>query len=148
MSYTTVHFQEEHLGRLDTSIMILYDEYEENFYLYGTRNTRKNREYTSYAYRYHYTELDAMVYFIKLVMISKNSRITIEYNNVFIPEKDIDYVDYDYLKRKINRDNEIVAFENCKLKAKRLKKTLSYLFLREQVCSDAYCECCGTVCSA
>lgn len=150
MSYTIIHFQDNYSDKkVDTSIIVLYDEYEEHFYLYGTRGT-KYEKYIPYAYSYHYSELDKMIYFIKMV---NPKYVTMECNHVYIPERDIDVVDYHYLKRKINRNNEIIAYDSYKLKTKKLKKTLSNLFLRGpihsacQFISDSEIDDCNERCS-
>lgn len=128
MSYTIIHLQDNYCdrnGNVDTSIIVLYDESEEYFYLYGTRGT--SDKFNPYAYSYHYSELNKMIFFIKMV---NPQYVTMECNHVYIPERDIDVVDYHYLKGKINRNNEIIAYDCYKLTTKELKKTFSNLFLR------------------
>ena len=128
MSYLSIHILETELcpKKEDSSIIIIYDDNEENFYLYGHR---KYNNYIPYSYVYHRTELDSLVHFIGLVMDNSASSFTIEYNNLYIPDEDLYYVDYHYLKSKINGTNEIIAYEDVKLNTKVLKRTLKKLFI-------------------
>lgn len=125
MSYLSVHIQEieSHSQKNDTSIIIIYDAEEENFYLYGNRDNKTIGNYfVPYSYIYHYTELNSLIHFIGLVMDNNNSSFTFEYNHLYIPYEDLDYVDYHYLRSKILPNNEIIAFVDCKLKKKEIKK--------------------------
>jgi hypothetical protein len=63
-------------------------------------------------------------------MDNNTSSFTFEYNHLYIPDEDLDYVDYHYLRSKILPTNEIIAFQHCRLK-KKLKKTLKKLFLEK-----------------
>ena len=127
MSYLSIHILETELypKKNDTSIIIIYDDNEENFYLYGSRRRICD---ISYSYVYHRTELDSLVHFIGLVMDNSASSFTFEYNNLYIPDEDLDYVDHHYLKSQINLQNEIIAYENVKINKKELKRNLKKLF--------------------
>lgn len=128
MSYLSFCVQEIELSpkRIDSSIIIIYDANEEKFYLYGDR---AGYGYVPYSFVYHYTELDSLIYFIDLVMNEKMSSFTFEYNHLYIPNEDLDYVDYDYLRSKINRNNEIIAYEHIKkIDKNKLKRTLKKIY--------------------
>ena len=127
MSYLSIHILETELypKKNDTSIIIIYDDNEENFYLYGSRRRRCD---IPYSYVYHRTELDSLVHFIGLVMDNNTSSFTFEYNNLYIPDEDLDYVDHYYLKSQINLQNEIIAYEDVKINKKELKRNLKKLF--------------------
>ena len=127
-SYLSVLIQERDISnnKLDSSIIIIYEGKEEIFYLYGRRGV--DEVYESYSYSYHYSELNELCHFIKLIVNHEKSTISIDYNNIFIPYKDLDYVDFDYLKNKINRNNEIIAFDFKDFKSIHLKKNLKKLF--------------------
>lgn len=127
MSYLSIHILETELypKKNDTSIIIIYDDYEENFYLYGSRRRACD---IPYSYVYHRKELDSLVHFIGLVMDNTASSFTIEYNNLYIPYEDLYYVDHQYLKSKINLQNEIIAYEDVKIDKKELKRNLKKLF--------------------
>ena len=131
-SYLSVHIQEIELpnNKLDTSIIIIYDGSEEQFYLYGTRG--QNRLFQPYSYTYHYTEVNQLCEFVKLVMNHTISQFSIDYNNIFIPDEDLDDVDFYYLKDRINKDNEIIAFDDNTFKDLRLKQNLIKLFCIDQ----------------
>lgn len=127
-SYLSVHIQERDISdnKLDSSMFIIYDNYEETFYLYGTRGN--NDGFQSYSYTYHYSEVNNLYHFIKLVMNHNKSKFTIDYNNIFIPDEDLYYVDFQYLKSKINKHNEVIAFDNMNFKDLHLKQNLIKLF--------------------
>lgn len=127
MSYLSIHIQEkdENLEKIDTSIFIIYDSREENFYLYGKRNYN---EYVPYKYFYHDTEVDSLCYFLNLIMNHEKSFFTIEYHNIFIPNEDLDIIDYPYLYNKISKLNEIIAFEKTKIDFDKLKYNLLKLY--------------------
>lgn len=127
-SYLSVCIQESNItdNKLDSSIIIIYDSNEDTFYLYGTRGN--NNGFQSYSYTYHFGEISELCHFVKLVMNHASSKISIDYNNIFIPHEDLDYVDFQYLKNKLNRDNEIIAFDNMNFKQVHLKQNLMKLF--------------------
>jgi hypothetical protein len=127
-SYLSVCIQERDItdNKLDSSIIIIYDSNEDLFYLYGTRGT--NNVFQSYCYTYHYSEISELCHFVKLVTNHATSKMSIDYNNIFVPDEDLDYVDFHYLKNKLNRDNEIIAFDEMKFKQLHLKQNLMKLF--------------------
>jgi hypothetical protein len=127
MSYLSIHIQEKdaNVDKIDTCIFIIYDSKEEKFYLYGKRN---NNEYIPYKYNYHYNELDSLCYFLNLIINHEKSFLTIEYHNIFIPNEDLDIVDYPYLYNKISKSNEIVAFEKTKIDFDKFKYNLLKLY--------------------
>lgn len=127
MSYLIIHIQQNQIdtNKLENSLFILYDEYEGNYYLYGNRN---NSGYVPYSYIYHYTELDALCYFVHLVMKSKSCTYTIQYNHSYIPEYDLDDVDYYYLLNSVNETNILATLHKKKLKTQKLKKDLLKLY--------------------
>lgn len=124
MSYISVHIEEIESREIDSSIILIYDENEETFYLYGTRC---KGFYKHYSFTYHYTQLDSLIFFIKLVL--NNNPFNISYNHLYIPDKDLDYVDYNYLRESITRNNEIIAYDGLnKLNTNKLKKNLAKLY--------------------
>jgi len=129
MSYISIHILEvdKTTNKPDSSIIIIYDGAEETFYLYGMRGF--DDKYEPYSYSYHYTQLNSLCSFVFLVMSSVRSRFIVEYNNITIPRKDLDYVDHKYLYQKINTNNEIIGFEpDIIINNGFLKKTLIDLF--------------------
>jgi hypothetical protein len=126
MSYLSIHILETEIypKKNDTSIIIIYDDNEENFYLYGSRRPCD----IPYSYVYHRTELDSLIHFIGLVMDNSASSFTFEYNHLYIPDEDLDYVDHNYLKSQINEHNEIIAYEDLKINKKEIKRNLKKLF--------------------
>ena len=131
-SYLSVFIQERDISdnKLDTSIIIIYDSREENFYLYGTRN---NYNFQPYSYTYHYSEINQLCHFVKLVIKHSISKFSTSYNNIFIPNEDLQYIDFYYLKNRIHPNNEIIAFDMMKFKEIHLKQNLMKLF-----CIDEY----------
>jgi len=132
MYFLSVHIQEKEISdnKLDSSIIIIYDARDENFYLYGTRGN--NCGFQSYSYIYHYSEVNQLCHFMKLVMNHTISEFSIDYNNIFIPDEDLYHIDFHYLKNKMNRDNEIIAFDCNTFKELHLKQNLMKLFCIDQ----------------
>ena len=131
-SYLSVFIQERDISnnKLDTSIIIIYDSREENFYLYGPRD---NYKFQPYSYTYHYSEINQLCHFVKLIIKHSISKFSVSYNNIFIPNEDLEYIDFYYLRNKIDRNNEIIAFDMMKFKEIHLKQNLIKLF-----CIDEY----------
>jgi len=134
-TYTALHLVEvEKSGLSDSKMIILFDESEQNYYLYGTRRQLKseNNERLNYEYVYDYSRLNSLVSLI-LLITNKLSRenddcnYIIEIHNIQINAEEHPYLDYFYLINKFTKHNEMVAYDNHILKYNKLKKILKTL---------------------
>jgi hypothetical protein len=135
-AYTALRIVEfENDGKPDSEIIVLYDETEEKFYLYGTRRPFKNTRFQnlSYEYVYNYSRLNSLA---SLIMILTNNlnyynddavNYTVEIHNIKICDCELDTLDYNYLKTKFSTHNEMVAYDNQVLDKKKLKTILKTL---------------------
>jgi hypothetical protein len=134
-TYTALHLVEvEKNGLSDSKMIILFDESEQNYYLYGTRRQLKsvNNEKLNYEYVYDYSRLNSLVSLILLITnkLSKENNdcdYTIEIHNIQIDNEEYPYLDYFYLINKFSKHNEMVAYDNHILKYNKLKKILKTL---------------------
>jgi len=134
-TYTALHLVEvEKSGLSDSKMVILFDESEQNYYLYGTRRQLKsvNNERLHYEYVYDYSRLNSLVSLILLITnkLSKENNdcdYTIEIHNIQIDTEEYPYLDYFYLINKFSKHNEMVAYDNHTLKYNKLKKILKTL---------------------
>lgn len=106
------HIDDKYDALTDTQIIVLYDEYDGNFYYYGTRNTDycDSKNYINYEGKFHHTRLSALVDFISFLVDGFRNRITTEFHQINIHDKHHDMIDYEYLKHKLSRSSELVAY--------------------------------------
>jgi hypothetical protein len=129
-SYTVLHLIEfDEYNQKDSEFIILFDESEQNYYCYGTRKKIRNSyQKLDYEYNYDYSRLNSLISFIRIATNNfNNTKYTIELNNINIYDYELDSINFDYLLKKFNTHNEIVAYENQKLNKKKLKKILKTL---------------------
>jgi hypothetical protein len=132
MNYISIHIKafDQETQKIDTSIIIIHDAFEQTFYLYGTRGYDYGyNNYTPYAYTYNDNNIDGLCHFVKLAMFDNHSTLSIDYNNILIPYNEVEIVDYEYLYKKMNVNNEIIAIDGTTLNHIKLKENLSKLFL-------------------
>jgi len=133
-----VEFEFENDGKPDSEIIVLYDETEEKFYLYGTRRPFKNTRFQnlSYEYVYNYSRLNSLASLIMILTNNLNDyndsnedavNYTVEIHNIKICDCELDILDYNYLKTKFSSHNEMVAYDNQVLDKKKLKTILKTL---------------------
>ena len=102
-------------GKRDTNIFLIYDEEEDVYYLYGSRgNVRYSKTFDNG---------DSLYNFISITMgFSENHKVSISVNYM---EDLTNYDEYDELKSKVSRFNEVVAYDNVTLSKKRLLRYLN-----------------------
>jgi len=135
-SYTALRLVEvENDGCKDSEMIILFNETEQKYYIYGTRrplNSDKN-EQLNYEFVYDYTRLNSLVSFITLVTnklypeAADDNKYIIELHYINISDCELDKLDYKYLHSKFSKHNEIVAYDNQSLSQKQLKKLIKNL---------------------
>jgi hypothetical protein len=135
-SYTALHLTEiEKDGNIDSKMIILFHETEQNYYLYGTRRDLKsgNGEKLNYEYVYHYSRLSSLISLIECLTNKLNKKnmdeytYNVEIHNIYIYDEEYPYLDYFYLIEKFSKHNEMVAYDDTLLDDKLLKKILKIL---------------------
>jgi len=135
-SYTALHLTEiEKDGNIDSKMIILFHETEQNYYLYGTRRDLKsgNGEKLNYEYVYHYSRLSSLISLIECLTNKLNKKnmdeytYNVEIHNIYIYDEEYPYLDYFYLIEKFSKHNEMVAYDDTLLDDKLLKKILKTL---------------------
>ena len=107
----------------DMNIFITYDTDEDLIYVFGSRGyeARGNIEYAKYVKTF--SNYNDLYNFIALTMgFIDGHRISISVN---ILEGLTNYCEYDELKNKVSRANEIVAYDNIQLPKRLLFKYIS-----------------------
>jgi hypothetical protein len=135
-SYTALHLTEiEKDGNIDSKMIILFHETEQNYYLYGTRRDLKsgNGEKLNYEYVYHYSRLSSLISLIECLTNKLNKKnmdeytYNVEIHNIYIYDEEYPYLDYFYLIEKFSKHNEMVAYDDTLLDDKLFKKILKTL---------------------
>jgi hypothetical protein len=140
-SYTALHLIEIcEDKKKDSEFIILFNESEQNYYVYGTRKQIQNSDYKLiYEYVYHYSRLNSLISFIRIATSKLNklnnyeksnkyeTKYVFEINNINICDCELSYLNFNYLLEKFNTHNEIVAYENELLSKKKLKRIIKIL---------------------
>ena len=135
-SYTALRLVEvEKDGSKDSEMIILFNESEQNYYIYGTRRQLKSyeNEHLDYEFVYDYTRLNSLVSFITMVTnklyaeAADDNKYIIEMHYINICDFELESLDYKYLHSKFSKHNEIVAYDNQCLTKKQLKSLIKTL---------------------
>jgi hypothetical protein len=95
----------------DNRIIVLYDENDGNYYYYGTRNHENQTKYIQYSGKFYYTRIYEFVDFIDILFDKFSSKITTELHQINIKTCEYNNLNFDYLKEKISRKTELVAYD-------------------------------------
>jgi hypothetical protein len=107
-------------GDKDSNVFIVFDEEEEAYYLFGSRGGSKHVRYTKTFYC-----KNQMYDFISITMGFKdNHTISLSVNYV---NNLTNYDEYDDIKQKVTRFNEVVAYDDFTISKKDFR-----------VCLDAF----------
>jgi|688.fasta_scaffold596008_1 hypothetical protein len=117
---------EEHDNRsIDTRLFIGYSELDNDYYVRGKRQDIGGREFVPYAFRCEST--NDLYDFIEFVVgpRSKSSIILYNFNN--LEGTHDDDLTYEFFEEHIDRDYEVAAYDDVKLKRSQIKKYLRML---------------------
>jgi hypothetical protein len=109
--YITEHVSHNNPGT-DNRIIVLYDEFNGNYYYYGTRNRENQEKYIQYSGKYHYTKLADLVQFMDILVDGFLSRLTTELHQISISETEYDRLNFNVLKSKLNNSTLLSAYDN------------------------------------
>ena len=109
--YFKEHVQNKSDLDVDNQFIILYDENDENFYYYGTRNRENQKKYINYSGKYHYTRLNEFIQFIDILIDGFQQVITTELHQIDIQLYEYEYMNFQYLKKKLSSSTELSAYD-------------------------------------
>ena len=92
-------------GDKDSNVFILYDEEKEGYYIFGSRGGSKHVRYTKIFYC-----INDLYNFISITMGFKDNHTVSLSINYMANLTNFD--DYDEIKQKVSRFNEVVAYDN------------------------------------
>jgi len=105
-------------GDKDSNVFIVFDEEEEMYYLFGSRGGSKHVRYTKTFYC-----KNQMYDFISITMGFKDNHtisISVNYANNLT-----NYDEYDDIKQKVTRFNEVVAYDDFTISKKDFRVFLN-----------------------
>jgi len=100
----------------DNRLIILYDEFEDSFYCYGTRrrienDSVNNHRYIDYQSVFSSEHLTTLLNWVKLLNNKFCEKYTIELHQIVLEEDDYDGLHFQNLFEKLNRYNELFAYD-------------------------------------
>jgi len=102
-------------GNQDSDVFIVYDTDDELFYLYGSRGFVR--------YSKTFDNADSLYDFVSITMaVSENHKANVSVNYM---EDLTNYDEYDELKSKVSRFNEVVAYDGIKFLKRRFMRFLN-----------------------
>jgi len=102
-------------GNQDSDVFIVYDTDDELFYLYGSRGFAR--------YSKTFDNADSLYDFVSITMaVSENHKASVSVNYM---EDLTNYDEYDELKSKVSRFNEVVAYDGIKFLKRRFMRFLN-----------------------
>jgi hypothetical protein len=118
MPLFNIFFIKEHVNSntqdTDAQIIILYDEFDGNYYYYGTRNRDNQNKYITFSGKFYYTKLNDLVRFIDILADGFISRLTTELHQIYIDSSEYNGLNFNVLKSKLNTSTELAAYDNMK----------------------------------
>jgi hypothetical protein len=114
-----INITEYYDGKSDTNVFLVYDAEDDLVYLYGARG-----EHSKYV-RYEKTFNDVNVLYKFLSELVANHDISLSVNYL---TSLTNYDDYDSLRKRVDRTNEVVAYDNIKLTKRLLEKYTAAFF--------------------
>lgn len=118
-------------NKLDTKLVILYDESDGNFYYYGKRQASHSRIAVNYSGKFHYSKVNDFVNFISILVDDFISRITTELHQIKIYIKEYSKLNVDYLLNKISDNTELAAYDKLYETADNMYNYLQMLIPHE-----------------
>jgi len=108
---------------LDTTLYIIYDKKEHQFFVSGKRFSKK---INSCTYSFHCEFAEELADFITFVICKKNLWTYVLYNYDNLPET-TEEITYDFLERCDSKEYEIAGYNNLSFKRKYLLSNLRML---------------------
>jgi len=104
------HVREE-VEKLDHRICILYDQSEDTYFYYGSRNNDSQNSYTDYDGYYRYEQKGAFVALLAFLMGEFKEVITTELHTISIPEHQYNMLSYKVLLSKMSNKTLLAAYD-------------------------------------
>jgi hypothetical protein len=126
------------INSTDNRLIILYDDYEEAFFYYGTRR----REYSETPNGINYINYNGLckswdtanlLELLKLLLGNLESFITSELHFIKIEDFEYDDLDFDGVRKKMDHFNCLYAYDKQKESTRSLKKKIDSLCMNVNV---------------
>jgi hypothetical protein len=134
MTLFNILYLSEHISdkKIDAQLVILYDESDGNFYYYGKRAGRSNKNDVNYSGKFHFTKVNDFVNFISILVDGFIPRITTELHQIKISIEEYDKLNVDYLLNKISSNTELAAYDKFYETADNMYNYLQTLITHEE----------------
>jgi hypothetical protein len=107
-------------GKRDSNVFIVYDKEDDLLYVYGSRG--ENKKYVRYEKTFD--DIGILYKFLSELVANHDVSISANYLGGLT-----NYDDYDSLKARVDRNNEVVAYDNTRLTKRLLEKYVTaFLF--------------------
>ncbi len=106
-------------GKSVTSVDLVYDAEDELIYLYGARG--EHSKYVRYEKTFH--DVNILYKFLSELVANHDISLSVNYLTNLT-----NYDDYDSLRKRVDRNNEVVAYDNIKLSKRLLEKYVAAFF--------------------
>lgn len=118
----------------DNRIIILYDDYEDAFFYYGTRRRVKNETTLGHRYINHSGlckawDRDSLIHLLTLLLNSMDCFITSEMHVIELNDSEYENLDFDRVYRKLNEFNCLYAYDKMKETSDSLKKKIDAMYM-------------------
>jgi hypothetical protein len=119
----------------DNRIIILYDDYEEAFFYYGTRRRERNETSRGYKYISHNGlvrswDICRLMILLRLLFNNMDSFISSEMHVIEIDDSEYEDLDFDKVRKRLNEYNCLYAYDKIKETAKSLKRKINTLAIK------------------
>jgi len=115
------------IRQIDNRIVILYDNEEERYYFYGTRNNFGQNTYLPYGGTYDYSQWKGFSLFLEFLLGKYEEVLTTETHFLEIPEKDYKILDWDYFFTHLNNKTLLAAYDMKMASVEHIENCLDML---------------------
>jgi len=126
------------IANTDTRLIILYDDYEEAFFYYGTRRREQNETPNGMNY-IHFNgmckswDIERFLELLKLLFNNLGSFITSELHFIELEDSEYDDLDFDKIRYKINHFNCLYAYDKQIESSRSLRKKIDTMTMKVNV---------------
>jgi hypothetical protein len=122
----------------DNRIIILYDDYEEAFFYYGTRRRERNETSSGYKYISHNglvrsCDICKLMNLLVLLFNNMDSFISSEMHVIEIDDSEYEDLDFDKVRKRLNEYNCLYAYDKIKETTKSLKRKVNSIVIKTNI---------------
>lgn len=119
----------------DNRIIVLYDDYEEAFFYYGTRRRERNETSRGYKYINHgglfrSWDICRLMNLLGLLFNNMDSFISSEMHVIEIDDSEYEDLDFDKVRKRLNEYNCLYAYDKIKETSKSLKTKINSIVIK------------------